>query len=127
MEDLAARFVTAFNDADFDTIRALLADEVVAYVTTDDGGQTHMTGADAYVASLRTMLTSVPATWQIALTQQPAMVDDSRLLLMIEVQAERNGNRLHNYSAQLFTVSDGHITEIRMTDAKPAESARFWA
>ena len=42
---------------------------------------------------------------------------------MVEVRAERPGRRLHNYAAHVLRVRDGKVTEWRMADAKPAESA----
>jgi ketosteroid isomerase-like protein len=125
--DIADRFATAFNKGDFAGIRELLDESVVAWVTTDRGDQAKLIGADTYVASLRAMLTSAPTEYQVSLTQKPVVVSDESLLIMIEVRAHRGGRSLHNYSAQLFTLSHGRISEIRMTDAKPAESAAFWA
>jgi ketosteroid isomerase-like protein len=125
--DAAERFLAAFDGADFSALRALLSDGLVAHVTTDDGGESLVHGADAYVASLREMISRAPVEYRVAFTQQPVIVGDDRVLVMLEIRAARNGSTLHNYSAQLFRWKDDLICEIQMTDAKPEESARFWA
>lgn len=127
MDEIAERFIASFNARDFDRLRGLLDDSLIAFVTTDDGGEAKIEGADAYVDSLRNMLTSAPTEFAVSLTQDPVTVEESQVLVMIEVRASRRGRTLHNYSAQLLTVEDGVINRIRMTDAKPAESAEFWS
>jgi len=121
------RFLEAFNRADFDTLRGLLDDSLVAFVTTDDGAQATVDGPDAYVGSLHDMLLKAPTEYSVTFTQNPTLVDHDRVLAMLEIRAERGGKTLHNYSAQLFRFDGPRISEIRMTDAKPDESARFWA
>ncbi|GAA1920680.1 hypothetical protein GCM10009775_11520 [Microbacterium aoyamense] len=127
MEQIAERFIAAFNAGDFAGLRALLDDGLTAFVTTDDGQESQLQGGDAYVDSLRQMLTSAPVEYEISLTQRPVAIDDHQVLIMIEVRAARRGRTLHNYSSQLFTIERGVITTIRMTDAKPAESSEFWS
>ena len=127
MEEVAERMIATFNARDFDGLRELLDESLIAFVTTDDGREARMEGADAYVDSLRTMLTSAPAECALSLTQRPVEVDDNQVLMMIEVHAARRGRTLHNYSTQLLTIERRVITQIRMTDAKPAESAEFWS
>lgn len=119
-------FLDAFNSADFETLRGLLDDSLVAFVTTPKGDQVTLPGADSYVASLRDMLLAAPTEYSVAFTQRPTTVGDDRVLAMLEIHAARGGRTLHNYSAQLFAFTGPLITEIQMTDAKPEESARFW-
>jgi ketosteroid isomerase-like protein len=54
-------------------------------------------------------------------------VEPGRVLVMVEVHAERGGRTLHNFSGQLLTVRDGRVTDLWMTDALPEESDRFWS
>jgi len=67
------------------------------------------------------------ARFSVELTQQPVIVDPDRVLVMVEVRAERGGRALHNFAAHMLRVSEGAIREWRMVEAKPLESARFWA
>ena len=127
MEEVVERFLEAFNSGDFEGIRGVLDDSLVAFVTTEDGDQAVVHGAEAYVDSLRDMLTSAPTRYSVEFTQQPVPVDDDRMLMMLEIRASRGGRTLHNYSAQLVRFTGDRISEIRMTDAKPRESAQFWA
>ena len=67
------------------------------------------------------------ATFSVLPTQPPVAVDDDRVLVMVEVRASRGDRTLLNYAAHLARITDGRITELRMVDAKPAESAAFWS
>jgi len=53
-------------------------------------------------------------------------IEPGRVLVMVEVHAQRAGRTLHNFSGQLATVVDGKLSEIWMVDALPAESDDFW-
>jgi ketosteroid isomerase-like protein len=105
---------------------ALLADGLVAYITNAEGGMDKVEGREAYLGRLEAM--DLPAArFRIELTQPPVMVDSDRVLVMVEIRAEREGNSLHNFAAHLLRISDGRITDWRMVDAKPSESDAFWS
>ena len=83
--DPVGEFVTAFNEADFATMRSLLADDLVASVTNADGTESTVTGASAYVDSLRGLLELPDATCRISLTQAPVVVRPGWILVMLEI------------------------------------------
>ena len=123
---VARQFLRAFSAADFEGMRALLADDVVAYITNAEGGIDEIEGRDAYLSRLEAM--DLPAArFSIELTQPPVSVDSDRALVMVEIRAERGERSLHNFAAHLLRVVAGRIAEWRMVDAKPAESDRFWS
>jgi ketosteroid isomerase-like protein len=120
------RFLAAFNAGDFKGMRGVLADDAVAYVTDRDGEEMRIDGADGYLAAVEAMdLTS--ADYSVRLTQPAVAVDDRRALAMVEVNARRGERTLQNFAGYLVTADAGRITELRMVDAKPAESDEFWA
>jgi ketosteroid isomerase-like protein len=122
----ATRFLEAFSAADFERMRALLSENVVAYVTNAEGGVDKIEGRDAYLSRLDAM--DLPsAEFSVEPTQSPVPVDADRVLVMVEVRARREGRSLHNFAAHLLRVADGRITEWRMVDAKPSESDTFWS
>lgn len=123
---VATAFVEAFSAADFERMRELLDEELVAYVTDADGGVDEVRGRDAYLARIEAM-DLAGARFSVTPTQQPVAVDPELVLLMVEVRAERSGRTLHNFAAHLLRIVDGRIAEWRMADAKPAESDRFWS
>ena len=126
VDSTVRRFLEAFNAADLLAMRRLLADDARAYVTNAEGGQTLVEGADAYLAAITAM--DLPsAEFGVTITQAPVLVDDDRVLVMVEVVARRDGRALHNFAAHLIRVTDGRITELRMVEAKPAESDTFWS
>lgn len=107
-------------------MRALLAEDVVAYVTNAEGGVDRVEGRDAYLARVEAM--ELPsARFSIERTQQPVSVDPDRVLVMVEIHAHREGRSLHNFAAHLLRIADGRITDWWMVDAKPAESDEFWS
>jgi len=121
------RFLAAFSAVDIEAMRAMLAPELVAWVTNSGGGMDRVEGRDLYLAGLESM--DLPAaSFRVELTQDPVPIDADRVLAMIEVRAERGGRTLQNFAAHLLRVDEGgQIAEWWMADAKPAESDAFWA
>lgn len=123
--EVANQFIEAFSAADFPRMRALLADDLVAYITSADGGIDQIRGRDEYLSRLDAM--DLPsAKFSVRPTQQPVEVELDLILLMVEIRAQRRERSLHNYAAHLLRIADGQIIEWRMVDAKPAESDAFW-
>jgi ketosteroid isomerase-like protein len=120
------RLLEAFSDADFDGMRELLAEDLVAHVTNATGGMDKVAGRDAYLERLQLM--DLPsAGFSVELTQPPVTVNPDQVLVMVEIRAERGGKLLHNFAAHLLRVAGARITEWQMVDAKPAESDEFWS
>ena len=123
---VATNLLEAFNAGDLDRMRELLAPDLIAWVTNAHGEADRVTGREEYLRRIAAM--DLPgAQYRVTLTPSPATIDDHLLLLMVEVQAERNGRRLHNFAAHVLCVDDGRVTQWRMADAKPAESDQFWS
>ena len=123
---VATSLLQAFNDGDLDRMRALMDPHLTAWVTDAAGQPQPVTGADVYLDRVAAM--NLPAvSYRVSPTQAPIALEDDLVLLMVEVRAERDGRRLHNFAAHVLRVRDGVVTEWRMADAKPAESDRFWA
>jgi ketosteroid isomerase-like protein len=123
---IAKQFLQAFSAADFERMRMLLDDELVAYITNADGGMDEIEGRDSYLSRLQAM--DLPsARFSVELTQPPVAVDSDQVLVMVEIRAQRGAMSLHNFAAHLLRIADGRITEWRMVDAKPAESDEFWS
>jgi ketosteroid isomerase-like protein len=123
---VAGRLLEAFSAADLDGMRALLAEDVVAYVTNAEGGVDEVQGREAYLSAIEAM--DLPsARFSVELTQRPVAVSPDQVLVMVEIRARRGARSLHNFAAHLVRVAGGRITEWRMVDAKPAESDAFWS
>jgi len=126
MRSTAERFIVAFSAADFEGMRELLAPDLVAWVTGGDGEMARVEGRDEYLARIEAM--DLPAArFGVELTQVPVEVGPDRVLLMVEVHAERGGRTLHNFAGHLLRIDGERIAEWWMVDAKPAESDAFWA
>jgi ketosteroid isomerase-like protein len=124
--DVATSLLRAFNDGDLDRMRELMDPGLVAWVTDGAGEPQPVAGADAYLGRIAAM--NLPAvSYRVTPTQDPVSLENDLILLMVEVTAERDGRRLHNFAAHVLRLRDGLVTEWRMADAKPAESDRFWS
>jgi ketosteroid isomerase-like protein len=125
MASTAERFIAAFSAADFDGMRELLAPDLVAWVTGPDGAMARVEGRDAYLGRIEAM--DLPAArFAVELTQPPVEVGTDRVMLMVEVHAERGGRTLRNFAGHLLRIDGERIAEWWMVDAKPAESDAFW-
>jgi ketosteroid isomerase-like protein len=123
MTALAARLFGAYADGDLDTVRSLLADDLIAYVTNAEAGVDEVTGADAYMKRLP----DLHAAGGSAAVTQILPIDDERVMTMVEIRAEREGRQLHNFAAFLAQVHGGRVARLWMVDALPAYSDEFWS
>jgi ketosteroid isomerase-like protein len=124
--NVAERFIAAFSGADFGAMRELLAPDLVAWVTDADGAMQRVEGRDDYLGRIEAM--DLPAaSFSVELTQAPVAIDADKVMLMVEVHAERGGRTLHNFAGHLLRIDGSRIAEWWMVDAKPAESDAFWA
>lgn len=119
--DVATDLLEAFNTGDLERMRGLLAPDLVAWVTNADGDADRVIGRDEYLRRVAAM--DLPsAQYRATLTQSPAAIDEHLVLLMVEIRAERNSRRLHNFAAHVLRVDEGRVIEWRMADAKPARA-----
>jgi ketosteroid isomerase-like protein len=125
-DSVAERFIAAFSAADFETMRELLAPDLVAWVTDAEGAMGRVDGRDDYLARIEAM--DLPAAeFSVELTQAPVAVGADQVMLKVEVHAERGARTLHNFAGHLLRIDGGQIAEWWMVDAKPAESDAFWS
>jgi ketosteroid isomerase-like protein len=115
--------LAAYGRGDLDAVRDRLATDLVAYVTTADGGADRVEGRDAYLARLPDLRGAggSPAVEQLL------AVDGGLALAMVEIRAARGEHRLHNHAALLARVEDGRVARLWMVEAQPAHSDAFWA
>jgi ketosteroid isomerase-like protein len=116
-------FVDAYVSCDFEAMRSLVSADVVAYVTSADGGVFQVLGRDAYLAAMPD-LTGVRI--EMTVTQSVAVSDD-QALAMVEIRADREARTLHNFATFLVRAREGRLVEVWMVEAEPAYSAEFWA
>jgi len=120
---LARSFFGFYADGDVEAARSLMAEDAFSYVTNADAGTDRLVGRDAFVDRLPDL---TGADLRVGIVQV-VVVDDQRVLTMIEIRAQRDDATLHNFAAFLARVPGDLITELWMVDAKPAVSDEFWA
>jgi ketosteroid isomerase-like protein len=123
LERLARTFFGAYGEGDLETVRSLLAEDAAVYVTNAEGGVDRVEGRDRAMARLPDL---TDAEWSTAITQV-VVVDDERVMAMIEVKAKRKGRNLHNFAAFLARVPGDQISDLWMVEARPAYSDEFWS
>lgn len=117
-------FFQAYADGDRDAAAALLAEDVVAYITNADADVDTVTSRDDYMARVPDLQ---EAGGEATITQVVG-VDDERAMTMVEIRVpDRKGKTLHNHAAFLARVADGEIAELWMVEALPAYSDEFWS
>ena len=83
---VAERLLDAFSVADLEAMRALLAEDLVAYVTNAEGGMDRVEVREGYLG--RVAAIDLPsARLSVELTQPPVAVDAEQVLLMVEIRA----------------------------------------
>jgi ketosteroid isomerase-like protein len=123
-ESVARELIEAFCAADSQRMRALFADDLRAYITNREGGVDEV-DAEEYLRRVAAMdLPAAQLTLKITqtITPRPEMV-----IAMVEVNAARDGRKLHNHAAHLLFVRDGLVAEWWMVEALPADSDAFWS
>jgi ketosteroid isomerase-like protein len=123
LERLARDLFEAYGEGELETMRALLAEDLIAYITNADAGVDRVEGRDNFMSRLPDLAGAELST---AITQIVA-IDEERVMTMLEIKAERGGRTLHNFAAFLARMSQGQVAELWMVDAKPAYSDEFWS
>jgi ketosteroid isomerase-like protein len=122
--ELSRAFFQAYADGDREKAAAMLAEDVVAYITNADAGVDTVMGCDAYMARVP----DLQEAGGTATVTQVVGVDDERAMTMVEIKVpDRKGKSLHNHAAFLARTAGGEIAELWMVEALPAYSDEFWS
>lgn len=118
-------FIDAFNAADHQVMASCLSDDLLADVTQKDGSTKQVKGRDAYMGLIAQL--DIGTVHPKLTITQIADVNETQVLVMVEVQAARKGRKLHNFAAYLMTICGQQIGRIWMVEALPEESDTFWS
>jgi hypothetical protein len=114
------------ESSDMDAIRASFDSGVRAFITNSDGGTDLVVGSRA-LGERFPDFAAMADSFHVAVTQLHE-IDDRTVLFMVEIRAERLGRSLHNFAGILIRLSaEGKMSEYRMVEALPAQSAQFWS
>ena len=122
---VARRLIEAFGAIDLDGMRALLDEDLHAYITNAEGGVDEVVGPDEYLRRVEAMDLAA-AEFRVDVSQSVSVRADL-VMVMVEVHAARHGRTLHNHAAHLLYVREGRVAEWWMVEALPAESDAFWS
>ncbi len=113
LEELAKRLFGAYGAGDLETMRSLLAEDMIGWVTNAEGGVDRTEGRDAYLSRLPDLS---EAQLKARVTQVLG-IDEERVMTMIAIRAERKGKSLENFAAFLARVSGVQVAELWMVEA----------
>ncbi len=124
LSELTESFMKSFSKADFVRLDKLLDTNVKSYMTNREGGVNLIEGSLALITNLKSLdVETVKPTIKITQINE---INAFQVLVMIEIQANRNAKSLHNFAAYLITFHNEKIIEIQMVEAKPQYSDEFW-
>lgn len=123
-ETVLRDLVDAFANADAAAMGELLDEHVVANITNSSGGTDRIEGRATLLGRIGEVdYGGADLRMDITSSVQPT---PDLALAMVEINAQRGADSLHNHAAHLCRVRDGRIVEWWMVEALPAGSDAFW-
>ena len=124
-ETLIRRLYAARARSDLDTVRAILAADIVWHEPGPDSPFTgHLRGADAVLGMHAQAMALTGGTFRLEL--HDVLANDDHVVALVNWSAERGGRRLTGREVAVYHVRDGRVTEawFHPDDAATVES--FW-
>ena len=120
------RIIRAFNESDFDTLKALVSDDLRYYVAGGGmlGGEYQ--GPSAFAEFLRKARAETKDV--IAIELEVMTAGDDHVITYAVVRAERNGRRLESRHMYLYRFGlDGKLAEGMNVPVDQVKWAAFWS
>lgn len=122
--DLFRRGYTAFQTGDLDTVRSLLAPDVVWHVP----GKSHLagdySGVDDVIAFFVRQFEDSGGTFQVEL--HDILANDDHAVALATSTASKGGMSLHDNYTHVAHVKNGKLTESWLFTEHPDEVDAFW-
>lgn len=127
-EALIRRGYQAFGAGDLDTLRSLMADDVVHVIPGENRFSGEHKGSDALMDMYTELFTLSGGTFQADLKSVEER-GDHQVVSVHQSTAQREGRTLDSTETLTFTVEDGQITRIESSFSPEDEAAEdaFWA
>lgn len=123
-EKIVLNFIDAYSQQDSDKIKPFLADNIVAYIANKPGQLDKVVGQQQFIDRHQQMKTSGV---KLQLTvPQIITINAGKVMVMMNVEAEREVEKMHNHAAYLLIAIDSKLSELWMVDALPQYSDHFW-
>lgn len=123
-EKLVKTFIKSLNEVDFKQLESLMHKDIVAHVTIADGGTKKLASSKDYINALKAMRLK-EVNFRLDVTQL-VEIEEDKVMIMVEVQAEKPTKKLHNFAAHLLQLKNGKIIEMWMVEVLPKYSEEFW-
>ncbi|MGH8946694.1 MAG: nuclear transport factor 2 family protein [Acidimicrobiia bacterium] len=99
----------AFLRGDIETVKELLADDLVVHTSGDGPFERVYRGRDAFFGFIGQIAQLSGGTYQQEI--HDVVASDDHVVALVIVRAERNGRTVEYRSAEVFHVKDGRATE----------------
>lgn len=122
--NLVSQFVESFQNADLALMRKILAPNFISYVTNSSGTADKLLGAENFIKRVEAM--KIPSVnFKLTITQT-LEIEPNLFMLMVEVNAHKGPNHLHNFASILLRLENNKISTYWMVEALPKKSEEFW-
>jgi hypothetical protein len=112
----------AFLSGDLETVKELLADDLVVHTSGDGPFEREYRGRDAF-GFIGQLAQLSGGTYQQEI--HDVVASDAHVVALVTVRAERNGRPVEYRSAEVFHVKDGQATEAWFLNDNPDPD--FWS
>jgi hypothetical protein len=112
----------AFLSGDLETVKELLADDLVVHTSGDGPFEREYRGRDAF-GFIGQLAQLSGGTYQQEI--HDVVASDDHVVALVTVRAERNGRPVDYRSAEVFHVKDGQATEAWFLNDNPDPD--FWS
>ena len=122
---IVKRGYAAFNDADVDTLLELIAEDATQHMVGDNLVSGDFKGRDAILGMYAHLAELTEGTYRAEIEQ--VFTDGAGTVVVVHRQtAQRNGKRLDNRQALIFTILDGKNVDLQDTSDDIAIDDAFY-
>ena len=123
--ELVRRGYAAFSTGDMATLNDLFADDTTWHVPGSSPMSGPKKGRGAILAFFGEIMTRTAGTATVAV--QDVIGGEEHTIGLHHNHAERNGKTLDQDAVLVFTIHDGHVTQVQEFHEDTARSDEFWA
>jgi uncharacterized protein len=124
-EELVRRGYDAFNSADVETLREVLAENTIFHEPSGNPISGDYQGIDQVLSFFGTLAERSGGTFRVSV--HDVVANDEHVVGLHSSEAEREGRRLRSPTVLVFHVRDGRVTETWSHHYDQSEYDEFWA
>lgn len=124
IREIITKLIKAIETENYEYVRQIFADDIENYITNSTGSVYLLKGSENYINALKKMnFNKVKPSLTIT---QIDVINNHEAMFMLEVKAQKPNKSLHNFAAYLVKFAGEKIVTMRMVEALPEYSDKFW-